>query len=181
MTAPAPSPAPRREKIAVLSEVDAAVVADALRGALSDLTDPPGWHPETSECPGCPTCNEVVPMLKHALEKLDDPAADSGLARIASERRRQVNVEGWTPEHDAEHFSGELSIAAACYAINKLPAAVDIQVTDLDFNVDAFPWEGKFDKREQHDRLRSLEIAGALIAAEIDRILRDEKRAEGTT
>lgn len=181
MTAPAPSPAPRREKIAVLSEVDAAVVADALRGALSDLTDPPGWHPETSECPGCPTCNEVVPMLKHALEKLDDPATDSGLARIASERRRQVNVEGWTPEHDAEHFSGELSIAAACYAINKLPNHDEIVVRNLDMLDDGWPWEPRWDKRGEHSRLRSLEIAGALIAAEIDRILRDEKRAEGTT
>jgi hypothetical protein len=32
-------------------------------------------------------------------------------------------------------------------------------------------WAPEYDKRGKHDRLRRLEIAGALIAAEIDRII----------
>jgi hypothetical protein len=94
----------------------------------------------------------------------------TGTERIAAERKRQIEREGWTPEHDACYVSGELSIAAACYAVNKLPEGDLIHIRNVDMMDDGFPWEPKFDKREQHSRLRSLEIAGALIAAEIDRM-----------
>lgn len=36
--------------------------------------------------------------------------------------------------------------------------------------VDAWPWDKKWDKRRKHDKVRSLVIAGALIAAELDRL-----------
>ena len=74
----------------------------------------------------------------------------NGIERIAKERQRQVSVEGWTPQHDDEHKDGEMAIAAARYA--------------------APYWE--WDKRGKHERIRQLEIAGALLAAEIDRLLR---------
>lgn len=35
---------------------------------------------------------------------------------VAAERRRQVEAEGWTPEHDDEHWAEELAFAASCYA-----------------------------------------------------------------
>ncbi len=44
------------------------------------------------------------------------PVGD-GVAAIAAERRRQVEAEGWTPEHDDQHTRGELARAAACYAL----------------------------------------------------------------
>ncbi|VFT61499.1 Uncharacterised protein [Pseudomonas aeruginosa] len=37
---------------------------------------------------------------------------------VQAERRRQVEDEGWTPEHDDEHNGGELADAAACYALS---------------------------------------------------------------
>ncbi|MDV7920390.1 hypothetical protein R4K20_01690 [Pseudomonas aeruginosa] len=37
---------------------------------------------------------------------------------VQAERRRQVEAEGWTPEHDDEHNGGELADAAACYALS---------------------------------------------------------------
>jgi hypothetical protein len=37
---------------------------------------------------------------------------------VLIERRRQVEAEGWKPEHDDEHDCGELEKAAACYALN---------------------------------------------------------------
>lgn len=92
--------------------------------------------------------------------------------RIESERDRQVWDEKWTPEHDDEHDKGELAIAAACYAHH---AAT---VTYLD-NFDVYrstpapanwPWEAKWWKPKQPQR--DLIRAGALIAAEIDRIER---------
>ena len=41
----------------------------------------------------------------------------TGIELIQEERTRQVQEEGWTPEHDEEHGDGELALAAACYAI----------------------------------------------------------------
>lgn len=35
---------------------------------------------------------------------------------------------------------------------------------------DGWPWSKEWDKRKKHDKMRSLVIAGALIAAEIDRL-----------
>lgn len=36
--------------------------------------------------------------------------------------------------------------------------------------VDAWPWDSRFDKRKKHNKIRSLVIAGSLIAAELDRL-----------
>ncbi len=93
---------------------------------------------------------------------------NTGIDRISAERKRQVEEEGWTPEHDAQHARGELAAAAACYAMNKAP----FLTSDLDhIGYCVWPWDRRWDKRKKHDRIRSLTIAGALIAAEIDRLL----------
>lgn len=85
-----------------------------------------------------------------------------GAARIASERRRQVEREGWSPGHDDQYKSRELIQAAVVYLTQS----------------GAWPdgWDPNFDKRYQHSYERRLEIAGALIAAEIDRMERAIKR-----
>lgn len=87
----------------------------------------------------------------------------SGVAMIAAERQRQIDVEGYTPEHDAEHgeFLGgpvtEMALAAAAYLF---PRRAE------------FFWPWSFDawKPTPDDRVRELVKAGALIAAEIDRL-----------
>jgi len=86
----------------------------------------------------------------------------TGAERIAGERGRQIVEEGWTPEHDDRHAHGELAIAAACYALHGIYPSPLPQ----------WPWAKKWDKRSKHGRVRRLEIAGALIAAEIDRLQR---------
>lgn len=101
----------------------------------------------------------------------------SGVDRIAAERARQLACEGWTPEHDDEHDEDQLAIAAACYA---LPSHERMELEDL---CDAehrripeqWPWDSKSWKPGLgtiDGRIRDLEKAGALIAAEIDRLLR---------
>ena len=40
----------------------------------------------------------------------------TGIQIIEEERQRQIDVEGWTDEHDDQHINGELSNAAACYS-----------------------------------------------------------------
>jgi len=117
----------------------------------------------------------------------------TGIELVAAERRRQIEAEGWSAEHDDEHDKGELVDAAICYAANKRNGpcwfrrhrGVAVREARLSLSivngVDSpawadpyWPWPEKCDKREKHDRLRSLAIAGALIAAEIDRLQRLE-------
>lgn len=99
----------------------------------------------------------------------------SGAALIAAERQRQVSIEGWTPEHDAEHRAGELTSAALCYLSAALcvinpddpraaPTCYEPPVAPY------WPWEPEAFKATFDDPLRSLIKAGALIAAEIDRL-----------
>jgi hypothetical protein len=105
----------------------------------------------------------------------------SGIGRIFGERNRQMNAEGWTPEHDDEHKLGELALAAVAYASPfpvkvKGPIIRPGHIFSEPTWVDPWPWDAQFDKREKHSRIRKLEIAGALIAAEIDRLERAETR-----
>ena len=39
----------------------------------------------------------------------------TGIELIAEERHRQIEKEGWTPEHDDQHNAGDLVHAAAAY------------------------------------------------------------------
>jgi hypothetical protein len=89
----------------------------------------------------------------------------SGIELIAAERQRQINEEGWTLEHDATHRYGELAIAAACYAVEGTDASVEWPDSDS-----GWPWAPKDWKPK--DEISNLVRAGALIAAEIDRLQR---------
>lgn len=114
-----------------------------------------------------------------------------GAGLIAEERRRQVEVEGWTEEHDDDHAGPALALAGICYAA----AATDVDIREFDeddgdFRIrDPWPWgDRRWDKREKHarrgqteekrrsGRIRCLVIAGALLAAEIDRLLRERRQ-----
>lgn len=86
----------------------------------------------------------------------------TGAERIAAERQRQLDAEGWTPEHDDGHAPGDLLLAGICYALH----ARGREQTAYDW----WPWDDEWFK--PGDRVRDLEKAGALIAAEIDRLLR---------
>lgn len=94
----------------------------------------------------------------------------TGIALITKERDRQITEEGFDPAHDRCHADNELAIAAACYAVNGIPG---VSVYEYG-TADCFPWHEEFDKRKKHGRLRSLVIAGALLCAEIDRLIAEE-------
>jgi hypothetical protein len=116
---------------------------------------------------------------------MHDTASKSGVELIAAERRRQVEAEGWTPEHDDQHEGAELAHAAALYA---LPADARQPVINgwatsvtVDLVCYLWPWwESQVRgpdwalwwKPTPEDRVRELVKAGALIAAEIDRLQR---------
>lgn len=107
----------------------------------------------------------------------------NGAALIAAERRRQVEAEGWTAAHDDAHDDGLLGLVAACYA-SPVPIRAKVEVScgcrglsECFHFVQPTGWADPFppswpDKRKTHDRQRQLVIAGALVAAEIDRLSR---------
>ena len=111
----------------------------------------------------------------------------SGAELIAEERRRQIEEEGWSLEHDRrEHPTRELVLAAICYAAHPTPLVVsDVPgrpgcATVFHHAFPAWPWGSRWDGRERFGKVRRLQIAGALIAAEIDR-LHSQPREERST
>lgn len=93
----------------------------------------------------------------------------TGIELIAEERARQVSADGWTPEHDDEHSDGQMAEAASVYA---MCAAEQAKGWDGPFATlpSLWPWDKSWFKPK--DELRNLVRAGALIAAEIDRVQR---------
>ncbi len=96
----------------------------------------------------------------------------TGIELIAEERARQIEVEGYTIEGDNNHDKGQMAKAAASYALAEdyrkhIPE--EIVKKDPPF---FWPWSDQFWKPTSEDRIRELAKAGALIAAEIDRLQR---------
>lgn len=91
----------------------------------------------------------------------------TGIERIAAERQRQIDEKGWTPTHDLDHTNDELARAAAIYA---LPFGRHRSAA-LAHNTWPIGWDYRPHLHSGREgRLRELVKAGALIAAEIDRI-----------
>lgn len=83
----------------------------------------------------------------------------TGIELIAQERKEQIEKHGWTAEHDQNHDKGELARVAATLAVMHT-GSVAIIGGDI--------W-GLRDKLAG-DPIHALKVAGALIAAEIDRL-----------
>jgi len=111
----------------------------------------------------------------------------SGIEKIAAERQRQIDVEDWTPDHDDQHDEGELADAAAVYAT---VTQENVVLRLVDLLRARWPWEPCWfkpfseppanDPQYEYsfpvvDRVRCLIKAGALIAAELDRLERLER------
>lgn len=82
---------------------------------------------------------------------------------VLAERRRQMDVEGWTHEHDDGHSKGALGAAAACYVLHG--------TSRNPFKPDFFPfwpWAKRWWKPKSYRE--NLVRAGALILAEIERL-----------
>ncbi len=81
---------------------------------------------------------------------------------VQAERRRQIEAEGWMPEHDDAHDTGALASAAGCYAMFSLayPAGDPSRF---------WPWDKSWWKPSPDGR-RNMVKAGALILAEIERL-----------
>ena len=89
----------------------------------------------------------------------------TGAELIAAERRRQIVVEGYSADHDRADGPGVLIRAAMCYATPAHKRVMLGRRAPIDW-----PWEPDYWKPSPDDRVRELVKAGALIAAEIDRL-----------
>ena len=99
----------------------------------------------------------------------------TGLEIIAAERQRQIEQEGWTPEHDA-------AIAASAYALPDYCRHIVRHYDGYPKEVSyprGWPWDAKWWKPCPGNRIKELAKAGALIAAEIDRLMNAEMKAHG--
>lgn len=146
---------------------------------VRDPTNPERWSVTTNEP------DDVTDRLLAALTPPTPPACD-GATLIATERARQIQDEGCTAEHDDGHDRGELIRAAQCYAwaaremmlvpSERMPLYVVLEGGggSRAWPVPSWPWNDEWWKPKA-DAVRNLVVAGALIAAEIDRLQRAER------
>lgn len=95
---------------------------------------------------------------------------------VLAERNRQVYVEGWTPEHDDKHNTGEMARAAACYALSGGRLEEDEQ-DRMPLIAARYCWPWAWSWWKPKDRRRDLVRASALLIAEIERLDRAAARA----
>lgn len=134
---------------------------------------------------GMEQAEEFIVLAGHArlwAQGSEPTPTSRGVSLIAAERLRQVEEKGFTQERDAGYTGQELAWAATYYAI---PEAIIVRMkpnfpvdnimdAEITVNPDLFypaAWLSQYANRNKETRLRELVVAGALLAAEIDRIL----------
>lgn len=151
---------------------------------------------------------EYADMLRALLPQTGEaeptpaPVSDTDrvIADIAAERRRQVDKEGYTSEHDDQWSKGELARAAACYAADEHLFTDNLALHKGKYHtvyVELWPWPRPVDIRPERRRIHplhprqetqnrsrrdALKKVAALCAAEMERIDRADalsKREDG--
>lgn len=95
----------------------------------------------------------------------------TGAEMIVIERQRQISKEGYDQKHDDEHADCELISAALSYAVMARDQITHGDKADPGFVCEMY-WPFESASWKPKDRIHNLTIAGALIAAEIDRLQR---------
>lgn len=93
---------------------------------------------------------------------MNDTERHEAARDVLAERRRQIEAEGWTPEHDDAYAEGDLAQAAGCYSLYAHCSE------NLDGSPADWPWPDEWWKPA--GPRRNLVKAGALILAEIERL-----------
>lgn len=114
-----------------------------------------------------------ITTLESLLQFIDPLTEKTGVELIADERQRQIEKEGWTLAHDFfECPCGQLVAAAISYALTEEERKKLRHLAKTDEDVPpTWPFEKAYWKPCPDDRIKELVKAGALIAAEIDRLL----------
>lgn len=144
----------------VLADDDKKNIANMAEDANSYCSFPAGLDPERIK-----RWMEVEPMSPDpatVIKLMSDMGADSGIAAIIRERDNQIS-NGFDTEHDAEFH--------ADYQLAEIASQLILQAADPDSGQDD---EFGIIEKHSHDPKKLLEIAGALIAAELDRRIKME-------
>ena len=137
---------------------------------MSDYGYDPRYFQEQEPDMPCAECGgnedfcgcEYAHYEKHAREIIE---------RVYAERVRQVQDKGYSPRHDNEHDNQELTDAAIAYAFGGLKLKTSDPTQPLEITCDWLTDE----QIRRKPRIRQLEIAAALIVAEIERLERASK------
>ena len=92
----------------------------------------------------------------------------TGIELIAEERQEQIEKHGWTKQHDEQEHDGDELVRAAC-AI----AYDSVLDKPARFSAPDWAWDirehKQMSKRKNIEKIERWKVAGALIAAAIDR------------
>lgn len=144
---------------------------DALQSYLraldcSDVMELAGMYGEARERGDTNLMASINQRIGAVLHEQGFPA-QGGLTAAANdllaERRRQVESEGWTTEHDDQHINYEMAHAAACYAFPELTKLVGVRT---------WPWA--IESLKLRSPRANYVRAAALLLAEIERLDRME-------
>ncbi|EIG8967518.1 hypothetical protein LGD22_004587 [Salmonella enterica] len=134
-----------------------------------------GWPKENSAAiiVGAPELADGVYEL-YTAPQLTPAAVD-----VLAERQRQINVKGWTPEHDDwQNQYGDLTIAASCYARHAYGRGWVYPEKPERYQdeeaPDDWPWDDTWWKPDSPRR--DLIKATALLLAELERLDRLSQR-----
>lgn len=148
---------------AALSATPAEVQAEpvAIPNDLIESVD--AWFAKNTGLGGCSDKDaaELAAIFTAPQAQPADALTQAALDVLA-ERRRQVEVEGWTPERDDQYVHGDMASAAGCYAMYTLAFLKgDPHHT--------WPWDKAWWKPSPDPR-RNRVKACALLLAEIERL-----------
>lgn len=132
---------------------------------VSDVSGEPAAHSEP-----VPRMTPMPQVIKS--KSLDKEYEMNGSELIAAERQRQIEVEGYRSSNDDGYRDGQLVKAAIAYLINVVPCG-------LGSGSQFWPWRKEFWK--PYSQRANLIRAGALIAAELDRLDRERNREANDT
>lgn len=110
---------------------------------------------------------DIINSMLDALSKLlSFESISKGVDLIKAERIRQIEFFVFDKEHDKKYTDQSLALTACHYALpNEIHSFLNLWPRS---------WNRDWNKKGSN-RLRDLEKAGALIAAEIDRLIEKEK------
>jgi hypothetical protein len=143
----------------------------ALRGMLKTIPVPPEVPDPNANAFDPPFYpDDVAESLtrSYASQALEQASEDDapeverspGVAVIAAERQRQVEVEGWMPDHDDEHDDGSLAAAAMCYACPPREG-VRVHLHEPEY----WPFEGRWWKPTPKEKARKPHRVSCLCGA----------------
>lgn len=177
---------PHRDDDDLPDDVEATEAVKRLVEAAKAMIEPPVWEEAQAELRAAlaPFTDTDASLVDSGLRSCATPENEErremskAIEDIAAERRRQIEAEGWAPEHDDQHEDGSLAQAALAYTAVALADNCERAVMDEfgDFGsipfkyLDMWPksWAAMWfkPKSRRHDLVR----AAALIAAEIERL-----------